>query len=102
LTDYKKQIDTITGDLVVGEEDGIRASSKLTDQIGGLYSTINGVNATPTAAMREQFTLLQGRLPSKIGDINRFITVDTARMNETLQKAGLPVIIAGKAIEPPQ
>ena len=102
LTDYKKRIDTITGDLIVGEEDGIRASSKLTDQIGGLYSTVNGVNAAPTAAMREQFTLLQGRLPSKIGDINRFITTDTAKINEALQKAGLPVIIAGKAIESPQ
>ncbi len=27
LTDYKKRIDTITGDLIVGEVDGIRASS---------------------------------------------------------------------------
>jgi len=102
LTDYKKRIDTITGDLVTGEEDGIRASAKLTDQINGLYNTADNGNAAPTAAMREQFTLLQSQLPPKIADINRFITDDTAKMNAILQKAGLPVIIVGKAIEPPK
>ncbi|MDQ3323059.1 MAG: hypothetical protein M3525_11625, partial [Acidobacteriota bacterium] len=102
LADYKKRIDAITGDLVVGEEDGIRASSKLSDQIGGLYSSVNNGNAAPTTAMREQFNLLQTRMPLKIADINRFISDDTARINVVLQKAGLPVIVVGKAIEPPQ
>ncbi|MDQ6786118.1 MAG: hypothetical protein M3033_04785 [Acidobacteriota bacterium] len=102
LADYKKRIDTITGDLVVGEEDGIRASAKLTDQIGGLYFTVGDGNAAPTPAMREQFGLLQTQLPPKIADINRFISDDTTKINATLQKAGLPVIIVGKAIEPPQ
>jgi len=102
LTDYKKRIDTITGDLVTGEEDGIRASAKLTDQIGGLYNTVGNGNFAPTAAMREQYNLLQTRLPAKIADINRFITDDTAKINATLQKANLPVIIVGKAIESPQ
>jgi len=102
LTDYKKRIDTITGDLVVGEEDGIRASAKLTDQIGGLYNTANNGNAAPTPAMREQFNLLQTQLPLKIADINRFISDETAKTNVILQKAGLPIIIVGKAIEPPQ
>lgn len=100
LTDYKKRVDMITGDLVVGEEDGIRASAKLTDQIGGLYFAVSGGNAAPTAAMREQFNLLQMQLPSKISDINRFISEDTTKLNETLQKAGLPIIVVGKAIEP--
>jgi hypothetical protein len=102
LTDYKKRIDTITGDLIIGEEDGIRASAKLTDQIGGLYSTVNGNNSAPTSAMREQFTLLQTQLPPKIAEINRFISEDTAKLNEILQKAGLPVIVVGKAIELPK
>jgi photosystem II stability/assembly factor-like uncharacterized protein len=102
LTDYKKRIDTITGDLITGEEDSIRASAKLTDQIGGLYSTVSDGNFAPTTAMREQFALLQTQLPPKIGDINRFISVDTAKINETLQKAGLPVIVVGKIIEAPK
>jgi hypothetical protein len=102
LEDYKKRVDAITGDLIVGEEDGIRASAKLTDQIGGLYSTVSGGNAAPTSAMREQLGLLQTQLPPKIGDINRFINEDTARINQTLQKAGLPIIVVGKAIEPPK
>jgi hypothetical protein len=101
LADYKKRIDAITGDLVVGEEDGIRASSKLTDQIGGLYFAVSGSNAAPTAAMREQFSLMQTQLPPKIADINRFISDDTSKINQTLQKAGLPVIVVGKAIESP-
>ena len=102
LTDYKKRIDTLTGDLVVGEEDSIRSSAKLTDQIGNLYYTVNGVNAAPTAAMREQFGLLQTQLPTKIAVINRFISEDTAKINVTLQKAGLPNIVVGKAIESPK
>jgi hypothetical protein len=102
LADYKKRIDAITGDLVVGEEDGIRASSKLSDQIGGLYGSVSGGNFAPTPAMREQFNLLQTQMPPKIADINRFISDDTARLNTVLQKAGLPVIVVGKVIEPPQ
>ncbi len=102
LTDYKKRVDTITGDLIVGEEDSIRASAKLTDQISGLYNTVDNGNAVPTPAMREQFTLLQTQLPPKIADINRFISDDTTRINAMLQKAGLPVIIVGKAIESPK
>lgn len=102
LTDYKKRVDQITGDLVVGDEDSIRASAKLTDQIGGLYSAVNDGNNAPTAAMREQFNLLQTQLPPKIADINRFITDDTAKLNQTLQKAGLPIIVLGKAIDAPK
>jgi hypothetical protein len=102
LEDYKKRVDALTGDLIVGEEDNIRASAKLTDQIGGLYSAVSGGNAAPTSAMREQFSLLQTQLPPKIGDINRFINEDTARLNQTLQKAGLPIIVVGKAIEQPK
>jgi photosystem II stability/assembly factor-like uncharacterized protein len=102
LTDYKKRIDTLTGDLVVGEEDGIRSSAKLTDQIGGLYFTVNNGNAAPTAAMREQFGSLQTQLPPRIVVINRFISEDTAKINVTLQKAGLPIIVVGKAIESPR
>ncbi len=100
LADFKKRVDSITGDLVVGEEDGIRASAKLTDQIGGLYVTVSGGNVAPTAAMREQFNLLQTQLPSKISEINSFIKEDTTKLNKTLQKGGLPIIVVGKAIEP--
>ncbi len=102
LDDYKKRIDKITGDLVVGEEDGIRASAKLTDQIGGLYFTVSGGNTAPTAAMREQFALLQTQMPPKIAEINSFISEETPRMNQILQKAGLPFIVVGKAIEKPK
>lgn len=102
LSDYKKRVDQITSDLIVGEEDSIRASAKLTDQISGLYSTINDGNTAPTAAMREQFGLLQTQLPPKIADINRFISDDTTRLNAILQKAGLPIIVVGKAIDLPK
>ena len=100
IDDYKKEIDKITGDLVVGEEDNIRASAKLTDQVGNLYYAVSGGNAAPTAAMREQYTLLQTQMPSKIGEINNFISEDTPRLNQILQKAGLPFIVVGKPIEP--
>ena len=99
LEDYKKRIDAITGDLVVGEEDGIRASSKLTDQVGGLYFSVSGGNAAPTSAMFEQFELLKTQMPVKTSEINRFITQDTAQLNQILQKNGLPIVVAGKQFE---
>ncbi len=102
LDGYKKQVDKITGDLIVGEEDDIRASAKLTDQIGNLYYAVSSGNAAPTAAMREQYTLLQTQMPSKIAEINNFISSDTLRLNQTLQKANLPIIVLGKPIPQPK
>ena len=99
LEDYTKQVEKITGELVVGEEDGIRASAKLTDQVGGLYYRVSDGNSAPTAAMREQFNLLKSLMPAKIGEINKFITEDTARLNQTLQKNNLPFIVLGKPFE---
>ena len=99
LEEYTKQVDKITGELVVGEEDGIRASAKLTDQVGRLYYSVSGGNAAPTQAMREQYNLLKSLMPAKFGEINRFISEDTARLNQTLQKNNLPFIVLGKPFE---
>ncbi|MEZ5424636.1 MAG: hypothetical protein R2747_00095 [Pyrinomonadaceae bacterium] len=102
LDNYKKRIDALTGDLIVGDEDGIRASAKLTNQVGGLYSSVSGGNSGPTKAMREQFALLQTEMPPKLAEINRFISEDTARLNQVLQKNGLPIVVVGKAVEMPK
>lgn len=102
LKDYKKKIDEITGRLKVGEEDGIRASDQLTDQVSSLYFTVSSGNAAPTAAMNEQFELLRSRMPDKLGEINRFITQDTVQLNRLLEKQGLPFLVAGKAPEMPE
>ena len=102
LEDYKKRIDTMTGDLVVADEDGIRSSAKLTDQVGGLYYAVSGGNAAPTSAMFEQFEFLKTRMPTKINEINRFITNETTQLNQVLQKNGLPIIVTGKTFEVPK
>lgn len=101
ITDYKKRTNDLLAELATNPEDGIRAPSRFSDQLSGLYFTISGGNSAPTATMKENYELLQKEFPNKIAQINRFITEDTARMNQTLQKYNLSTIVVGKNIEPP-
>ena len=101
LADYKKRVNDLLGELATAPEDGIRAPSRFSDQLSGLYFTISSGNFAPTATMRENYEMLQKEFPGKIALINRFIAEDTTRINQTLQKYGLSTIVAGKNIEAP-
>jgi len=99
LADYKKRVNDLLSELATNPEDGIRAPSRFSDQLSGLYFTISGGNSAPTVTMKENYEMLQKEFPNKIAVINRFIAEDTARVNQTLQKYNLSMIVAGKIIE---
>ncbi len=101
IADYKKRTNDFLAEIATNPEDGIRAPSRFSDQLSGLYFTISGGNSAPTATMKENYELLQKEFPNKIAAINKFIAEDTAKVNQTLQKYGLAMIVVGKNIEPP-
>ncbi|CAN5700827.1 hypothetical protein BH20ACI4_BH20ACI4_10460 [soil metagenome] len=102
FADYKKRTNDLLDSLTTNPEDGIRAPSRFADQLSGLYFTVSGGNSAPTATMKENYELVRREFPNKVALISRFISEDTARFNQTLQKYNLSVIIPGKAVEPPK
>ena len=91
--DYKKQIDEVSKDIAIPPGEGIRASSRITNEIGRLYGAVSGVNAAPTKTMVEKYNSLKTQVPAKLDLINRFRRKDTKRMNKILQKNGLPFLL---------
>ena len=102
FADYKKRTNDLLSELATNQEDGIRAPSRFADQLSGLYFTISGGNSAPTATMKENYEMLRKEFPNKIALISKFISEDTARFNQTLQKYNLSTIIPGKEVEPPK
>ncbi len=102
IADYKKRTNDLLAELATNPEDGIRAPSRFSDQLGGLYFTISGGNFAPTPTMKENYELLQKELPNKIAQMNKFVDDDTAKFNQMLQKFGLAMIVTGRKIEPPK
>jgi photosystem II stability/assembly factor-like uncharacterized protein len=100
LEAYKKKLTDVSRSLAGDPEDGLRGAAKFADQLNGLYFTISGGNFAPTATMRENYEKLRAETPNKIEQINRVLNDDTRELNQTLQKAGLPIVLAGKPIEP--
>lgn len=93
---FQKRIDSVANSIAVPQDEGIRASSKITEEIGSIYSAVSGVNAAPTKAMFEKYEDLKLRAPSKTQEIDRFKNEDTTRFNQFLQKNGLPFIVLRK------
>ncbi len=93
--DYKKKIDTLSKSLAIPQGQGIRASAKITNEIGGIYFSVIGANAAPTKTMQDKYQELTTRAPAKLAEINRFINEDTKQFNELMQKNGLPFIVMG-------
>ncbi len=102
FTDFKKKTTDLLNDLASNPEDSIRAPNKFSDQLNSLYFTISGGNSAPTPTMKDNYEMLRQAFPTKIAQINKFITEDTANFNKVLQKYNLSIIIPGKNIEPPK
>ncbi|MEW6213516.1 MAG: hypothetical protein AB1631_34795, partial [Acidobacteriota bacterium] len=81
---------------------GFGGSPRISDKLVNLFFTIEGVNAAPTPAQKENFDEIAAEVPQRINEVNKFVSETVAQMNEALKKAGLPVLIAGKAIEMPR
>lgn len=102
IADFKKKVDDLMNQLASSPEDSIRASSRYSDQLSGLYSTVSGGNTAPTPTMKGNFEMLEKDFPARIADINRFVAGELTRFNQTLQKHGLSAIVPGRQVEPPK
>ncbi|MDQ3907121.1 MAG: glycosyl hydrolase [Acidobacteriota bacterium] len=101
LTAYKKQVDDMSGKLARPEDKfgGVPSRPQLIDRLGGLFFTIDGVNAAPTPAQQTFFTELQTEFHQKLEEVNRFITQTVPQMNDTLRHYNAPQLIPGKPID---
>jgi photosystem II stability/assembly factor-like uncharacterized protein len=104
IADYKKQVDDTMNKIArAPNQDGLGGgNAKLSENLGGLYFSIQGVNAAPTPAQREYLTEVQADYNASMGEIVKFINESVPKMNETLKKYNAPIIIPGKPVELPR
>ena len=103
LTAYKKQVAELTDRLTRPEGGfGFSGRTQLADRIGGLFFTIDAVNAAPTPAQQTYFGEIQAEFRQKIEEVNRFIAQTVPQMNETLKRFNAPQLVPGKPVEPPK
>jgi hypothetical protein len=100
ISDNSKQAQTLLDEMTAPQDTlGITGRTKLADQIGGLFFTVDGADAAPTPAMKEAFDELQSKFRPEMEKINKFITQSIPQLNEALKKNNAPVVIAGKAVD---
>jgi photosystem II stability/assembly factor-like uncharacterized protein len=104
ISDNLKQVNELTLKLASesGEGLGLRRTPQLSEKLTSLLSSIQGVNAAPTAAQRDFFNELQTEFQTKIAEVNRFLNEQIPRLNDTLRKNNAPTVLGGKAVELPR
>ncbi|HKY05137.1 MAG TPA: hypothetical protein VJQ56_09610, partial [Blastocatellia bacterium] len=104
ITDHTKQVEKLQDRLARRRTPtlGFGGGSELADRLGGLFFTIDGVNAAPTGPQREEFAVLQSEFNEKMAEVNRFLNQTVPQLNETLRRHNAPTVIAGKPIELPR
>jgi len=104
IADNLKAIDQVLNSLARPTEEGLGYNpgrAQLSDEVGGLFFTIDATNAAPTPAQREYFSTLQTRFRTQATEANKFITQAVPKLNETLRRYDAPTILVGKPIEIP-
>ena len=102
LEGYKQQTDTLLGSIArPADAPGFGGGARLSEKIGGLFFTVEGVNASPTPSQREYFGELQAEFPKKVDEVNKFLTQTVPQMNETLRRHNAPTLVAGKPVDKP-
>ncbi len=101
ITDHTKQVEKLQDRLARRRTPslGFGGGSELADRLGGLFFTIDGVNAAPTPPQREEFAVLQSEFNEKLAEVNRFLSQTVPQLNETLRRHNAPTVIVGKPIE---
>lgn len=103
LTAEKKRIEELQNKLAQPEGGlGFAGRPQLVNKIGGLFFSVDGTNAAPTPAQREQLVQLQKEFAEKMAEVNKYFNEGVPQLNETLRRAGAPTVILGKPIEMPK
>ncbi len=103
LAEASKQVAALEGRLARPRDSfRLEHGPRLADNLRSLFMGIDGVNAVPTAAQRAYFAELMSDTREKITEANALLTKTVPQWNETLRRAGAPVLVAGKPIEPPR
>jgi hypothetical protein len=100
LAEYLKRTDALIGKLAAPQQEGLgyRGASQLSEKLSSLFSSVQGVNAAPTAAQKEFFDELQQEFQAKMPEVNRFLNEEMPKLNETLRKNNASTVIVGKAL----
>jgi hypothetical protein len=105
LTEQKKQVEALQNKLAQPESTGLglsNAKSQLVEHIGGLFFAIDGTNAAPPPAMREQYDRVQAEFTQKLAEVNNYLGKTVPQLNEQLRRLDAPTLMTGKPIEMPK
>ncbi|HSE98485.1 MAG TPA: hypothetical protein VLD57_09500, partial [Blastocatellia bacterium] len=103
ISDNIKTVDGLIDKLARPEGGlGLGGSPRFTDHLGGLFFSIEGVNAAPTPAQRELFGELQSEFRDRMTEVNNFINQSVPRLNEALRRHNAPTVIPGKPVDMPR
>jgi hypothetical protein len=99
----KKRVEELQNRLAQPEGGlGFDGRAQLVDRIGGLFFTLDSVDAAPTPAQRDLYGDLQKEFDEKVGEVNAFLSDAVPQLNEALRRAGAPTLMTGKPIELPK
>jgi hypothetical protein len=103
LDDHLKQVEALQTKLARQDTGlGFGGRPGIADQVNGAFFTIDAVNAAPTPYQVEGLRDLQVKFRERMQEVNRFISEDVARLNETLRRNNAPTVVAIKPIEMPR
>jgi hypothetical protein len=96
ISQFKKRIKEASERLASPREGlGYRGRPMIADRISSLFSSIDGANAAPTAAMREYFAVIDKEYAGRMDEFGQFLGSEVSRMNESLRKNNAPILVPG-------
>ncbi|NDD63156.1 MAG: hypothetical protein EBZ36_04125 [Acidobacteria bacterium] len=93
-----KATDEMIGKLASPSAEGLgyRGTSRVVEQLGSLFGSIQGVNAGPTLAQKEVLEEIVPQATDLIRTIEKDYTERVTRLNELLKKSNAPVIVVAR------
>ena len=100
LEDSVKQIDSLEDRLARRTEGlGFPGKSQVADKTGGLFSTVDGTNASPTPYQRQFFEEIQPEFRDRMNEANKFIKDTVPQWNEKLRAWNVPTLTTRKPVD---
>jgi photosystem II stability/assembly factor-like uncharacterized protein len=95
LKETLAEVDRLLEELATPTADGLgyRGTSRITNQISSLFSSIQGVHAAPTPAQKEFAGELLPEATAKVELVDRFLSEQMKKFNERFRQWQLPTIL---------